>query len=159
MASQYVTAVEASSEREQTVPAPEVNNVDIVEEDNSEKLIDKAKNLEKLQGKYSHVIIQLIEDDGKVELFQIRSGWLFLERETENIWCWYPNCKGSGKYLVRCPLPDLNDAAANFTRYKCLRWPRQEDCFHGKTEYFSRVSYKQSNSSSGNPPSSSCNSL
>jgi hypothetical protein len=132
-----VCVVMASSQSESgiVVASSEPEHPVNVEEDDSEKLTEKGKLLKKLQSRYSHVIVQLIEDLGNVELFQIRSGWLFLESETEDIWCWYPNCEGSGKYLVKCPLPDLNDAAANFTRYKCRQWPRKEDCFTGKTHF------------------------
>jgi hypothetical protein len=89
--------------------------------------------LKTLQGQFSHVIVQLTEvnDDDDIEIFQVRSGWLFLDREHKDLWCFYPNCVNSRKYLTKYPLPEFTDLSANFTSYKCKRWPEVEDCYNG----------------------------
>jgi hypothetical protein len=103
---------------------------------NSQSVLDKELKLKNLKDKYSHIIIRLTELNGDSELFQIRSGWLFLESKSDELWCYYPNCYNSYKYVEKYPFPNLTDVNANFHRYKCHRWPQIEDCFHGKKHYF-----------------------
>jgi hypothetical protein len=94
---------------------------------------EREIKLKTLQRRYAHVIVELTEVDGdEIELFQVRSGWLFLDSENKDLWCFYPNCVNSGKYLTRYSVPEFTDISANFTSYKCKRWPGVEDCYNGK---------------------------
>jgi hypothetical protein len=83
----------------------------------------------------------------------------------KKLWCWFPVNAQNPKNYVKL-LPEITESVlrkykgVGFREFPLRRMPMEHECASGKYTYHSAGEViKQSYSSSGNPPSTSCNSI